>query len=179
VTLRRPRAGPPGGGQTPALPRQGSDGRYVLLDCPVEVRPPAPDPAIRLAHPPRRGDRTGGAIPAPPELRHEAPGPARDRRLRGSHATPCLGQVTPQETSTAYLYLRAFHQWNAVVRNADEEQLFREFALALIVATFFIETRTDRRAALEEVAYKVLGYDPALREVSPPLREAFERAMRV
>lgn len=90
-----------------------------------------------------------------------------------------LGQVTPRESSTAYLYLRAFHQWNAVVKSADEEQMFREFALALIVATFFIETRTDRRPALEEVAYKVLGYDPALREVLPPLREAFERAMRV
>ena len=95
-----------------------------------------------------------------------------------------LTQAGPRAVTTSYIYLRAFHQWNAEARGRAEETRHREFGLALIVAGLFLTSRYAEshdymRPALEEAAYRVLGYDPALREVLPTIREAYDRAAGV
>lgn len=92
-----------------------------------------------------------------------------------------LVQAGPRAVTTSYIYLRAFHQWNAEAKGQAEETRHREFGLALVVAGLFVmsryvETHDYARPAMEEAAYKVLGYDPALREVLPVIREAYEHA---
>lgn len=95
-----------------------------------------------------------------------------------------LVQASPRATSLAYIYLKAFHQWNATATSEEQEARHRHFGMALIVAGLFItsryvEGRDHVRTAMEEAAYKVLSYDPGLRDILPALRDGYERASRV
>jgi hypothetical protein len=99
LALERPSEERLGGGDVPLGAKQEIDGVSLFVDSAVKIRPAASDFDVGLIDAPGPPSWASEAVPALLELRHIAPDPAHDRRMRqgepafGHH----LGEISKAE----------------------------------------------------------------------------------
>lgn len=120
--------------------------------------------------------------PKPPDAREAKVQPDWDEQaaslLKDRELVLAIADLSPRPHSITYLYLKANSLWNEIARKDEEVAMLKHFAMALIFIAFDILSRHQGKVALEELAYKTLTADMAMREALPALRNTHDTALR-
>lgn len=115
----------------------------------------------------------------PPDIREQSEWDKQaDALLKDRELVLAIADLAPRPISITYLYLKANSLWNETANRDEAITRLKHFSMALVFIAFDILSRYQGKEALEELAYKTLTTDMALREALPALRNTHDTALR-